>query len=127
MSWINAGAAVVQPLELPVVGGLRPTTTGPFTPVGALWMWAAVAGAMFDTVSCQHTVACPTLSVMRAEPVPSGSAGGTSSAPLGLVERFAPAAVAVWLGRASSPVRLATRARTTRERLRMAPLLPSLL
>lgn len=41
---------LTHPLEVPSLGALNYFTIGPFTPAGALWMCAAVAGAMLSTV-----------------------------------------------------------------------------
>ncbi len=75
-AWSRAGSTFSPQ---PLVGGIRGTTLGPFTPAGATWMWAPNAGAMLETEISQQTLACPTLSVIDANPVPSGSAGGTPS------------------------------------------------
>src|SRR5919109_4883243 len=108
---ISAGSAVVHPLELPDVGGESGTTTGPGEPAGARWMWAAVAGSMFATVSSQQTLAWPALSVIRATPVPSGSpvlqtpGALHSSAPFMVVSRFAPPSAQAVAARARTAAR----------------------
>lgn len=82
MAWIKSGfTPSLQRVEDPEVGGLRGTTIGPLTPAGAAWIWAAVAGAMFEAESSEHTRVRPTLSVIRANPLPSGSPPRISSAP----------------------------------------------
>src|SRR3972149_598595 len=93
IAWIRTGSTPsLHPLDDPLVGGLRGTTTGPATPAAAEWMWAAVAGAMSETVRSQQTLMRPTFNLITANPVPSGSPGpGTSSAPLRQVMRGAPA------------------------------------
>src|SRR5437867_11850325 len=101
MAWISAGSTPsLHPVEDPVVGGLRGTTIGPFTPAGAAWMWAAVAGAISETESSQQTRVRPTLRVIKADPLPFGSPPRISSAPLREVVRRAPAeSEAATLGR----------------------------
>ncbi len=92
MAWIRSGFTLsLQPTEDPEVGGLRGTTIGPLTPAGAAWICAAVAGAMFEAESSQQTRVRPTLSVITANPLPSGSPPRISSAPFRVVALFAPA------------------------------------
>src|SRR5437867_13264096 len=100
-AWMSARLTPsLHPLEDPVVGGLRSTTIAPFTPAGAEWMWAAVAGAMPETESSQQTRVRPTFRVIKADPLPSESPPRISSAPLREVDRRAPAeSEAATLGR----------------------------
>src|SRR6058998_1592889 len=92
MAWISAESTPsLHPVEEPEVGGLRGTTIGPFTPAGAAWIWAAVAGAIPETERSQQTRVRPTLRVITADPLPFGSPPRISSAPLREVVRGAPA------------------------------------
>src|SRR5687768_3345750 len=87
MALMSAGSALTQPLELPLVGGDSPITTGPGEVSGATWICAAVAGAMFSAVSEKQTSPSPWLNVNVAVPVPSGSPGpGRSAAPVMVTE-----------------------------------------
>ena len=58
------------------------TTTGPLTPTGPAWMWAKMGGAIRVQATAKHTRVRPVST--SARPRPSGSAGGTSLAPLSL-------------------------------------------
>ena len=58
MAWIRAGSTFSPQ---PLVGGIRDTTLGPFTPAGATWMWAPNAGAMLETEISQQSLACSAL------------------------------------------------------------------
>ena len=77
MSTASACTTVVQPLGAPA----KSTTMGPFAPAAALWMCAPVTPPIPDAASCQHTEFVPVLIWTEAEPVPSGSPGGTSLLP----------------------------------------------
>jgi hypothetical protein len=65
------------------VGAGRGTTTGPGSPLGATWMWAALAGAISLTRRTKQIWFLSVLMWNLAVPEPSGSPGmGASSAPV---------------------------------------------
>jgi hypothetical protein len=110
-----------QPLTPDSSGGRPPgaansgTTTGPATPGGPRWMWAAVGGAILRQRSVKQTRRSPRR--MRADPTPLGSPGpGTSASPVSLasrtVEEAAVVAVAAGAATTSNPTATSKASRT---------------
>src|SRR5215813_5101916 len=92
MPLASGGPTLLHPLDDPLVGGNRPSTTGPAAPAGALWMWAwVVAPSSFWTDRSQQTGLCATSTVIFAVPVAVDLSGGVSVPPTSFVTRVAPA------------------------------------
>src|SRR5438045_7905886 len=66
-------SVVVHPCKSTAVASKNPTTIAPAVPAGALWMWPRVIVPRLLVSMSQQTRLCPTLTVMLAVPLPSGS------------------------------------------------------